>query len=226
VSDNTVSIVLAITACIAILLSLASLIWQLVDSHGRRAWEAEQDRTRNRWAIDQQGAQNRWQEEQTRAQVAREVAWRQEEVERLAAWRTEDIARQEELTKPRLEVSLNPGYSMNRVSGLSETLLFTEARNVGIVPVFFSNWGGFFLPDGKMLEWPQAENPSKYGTDYDFSQALAPASSCKTFVELKTLKGWLIENGYAGSVELKGYFRDRLDTEHVSNEYTVDLREQ
>lgn len=212
-------------AVIALVLSVVTLLWQWRSSEGRKTWEAEQDRTRNRWTREQQAAQNEWQEEQTRAQVARETVWRQEEAERLAAWRTEDITRQDELTMPKLDVRLTPGFRMNPVSGLSETLLFTEARNVGTAPVYFSNWGGFALPDGKYLEWPGAANPSKYGTDYDFSQPLAPASSCKTYVEQQTLAGWLAEAGCAGTVVLQGYYTDRLGTRHVSNEFPVNARD-
>jgi len=213
------------TAAIALILSFIGLLWQRRSSEDRKTWEAEQDRTRNRWAKEQQDDQNRWQEEQTRKQVKRENSWRQEENERLATWRAEDIARQEDLTKPKLDVKLNPGFQMNQVSGLSETMLFTEARNVGVVPVYFSNWGGFALPDDKSLDLPQAVNPSKYGTDYDFRQPLAPTSSCKTYVELNTFRGWLAENGFTGIIEVQGYFTDRLGTRHLSNTFPVNMED-
>ncbi len=218
--------VTAWAAVIALLLSGISLIWQWRSGEDRKTWEAEQDRTRKRWAQEQQDAQNKWQEEQTRRQVERETAWRQEENERLAAWRAEDIVRQEDMTKPKLDVKLNPGFQMNPVSGLSEIMLFTEARNVGVVPVYFSNWGGFVLPDDKWLNWPRAPNPSKYGTDFDFSQPLMQASSCKTWVEQDTLRKWLAKQGYTGVIEVRAFFTDRLGTGHLSNKLPIKVEDE
>lgn len=212
-------------AFFALVLSLISLVWQWRSGEDRKTWEAEQDRTRQRWTRELQGAQNKWQGEQTTKQVERETVWRQEENDRLAAWREEDISRQEDSAKPKLDVKLNPGFQMNPVSGLSETLLFTEARNVGTVPVYFSNWGGFVLPDGKLLDWPLVSNPnlSKHGTNFDPSQPLMPASSCKTYVELNTLKKWLAKEGYTGVLEIQGYFTDALGTKHLSHGFPLNV---
>ena len=203
---------MAWVAVIALVLSFASFLWQWRSSEGRKLWEADQNRTRNRWANEQQSAQNLWQEAQTKAQVDREIAWR-----------AEDIVRQENLTKPKLDVELTYGFQMSEVSGLSETMLFTDARNVGVVPVYFSNWGGFALPDDKWLDWPREMNPSKYGADYDVRQPLAPASSCRTYVEMNTLRKWLADAGYIGSVEIQGYYTDKLHTKHLSNRISIKV---
>lgn len=92
---------------------------------------------------------------------------------------------------------------------MSDLRLFIEAANTGQRRVTLGSWG-FKLPDGRVVVLPEPF------THVSFPHELMPGKNCSVATDMKDLARSLVEEGFVGSVELVGFYRDQLDNEYRS----------
>lgn len=194
----------ALFAAVAVAVSIVSIVYALHTDSQRRVWEMDQDTKRNSWAKDLQDRQNSWQEARDEAQRHWEAS----------------------LRHPELKVVVEYSFSPQPVGSVSDTRITTTVKNTGMVPVFFSNWGGFQLPDEHNMTSPIGGTSIKYGENDDFGEVLTPGNSISSWWNKDHLVKQLAKNGYLGAVVVRGQVRDRLGNTYQSTPFNLHVPDQ
>lgn len=100
-------------------------------------------------------------------------------------------------------------------ANLSDEKFILSASNVGYRAITLTSVG-FLLPDKRTIVFPDGE-----GTR--LPHHLNEGMGCQHFVSFKDIAEQLGQNGYRGTVNLVGFYRDATDGLHTSEPYSFDF---
>ena len=129
---------------------------------------------------------------------------------------TYNIIRQHRLSVPRVQVELVLGFIADPVSGVSDSMIFIKAANVGQVPVSLSGHA-FRLPDKRQLI---IQLPS---SSVRFPCELEPGKSCEIWIEMAKLVKEIRGQGFKGTVKISGEYKSETGKLFRSKKMKVDL---
>jgi len=118
--------------------------------------------------------------------------------------------------KPRIIVEMTLGF-MRRGED-TRMLIYLSAANAGDKVVTLS-FPALLLPDRRYLTtFPRGDE-----SDVAFPHELLPGRSCQTWREIRKLAQSLLDNGYSGTIEIVGEFRDVVGNRYKSKPFTFNI---